>query len=102
VRILLRLRKESTNLSLAPPGQESGARTENIEEPLGSDIGVPEPQTMGTVEDLEMNEQSGYVIENTGSSLEDRQESGNVTENKGSYALKAGMLLKRKDVGGGR
>ena len=34
VRILLRLRKEFTNLPIAPPGQDDGARMENIEEVL--------------------------------------------------------------------
>jgi hypothetical protein len=43
---------------------------------------------------------SGNVYENKGSVFHGREESENVTENKDSYALKAGMLLKRKDVGG--
>jgi hypothetical protein len=47
VRILLRLRKESTNLPIAPPGQDNGARTENIEEPLDSDISSLNPQCEG-------------------------------------------------------
>ena len=32
--------------------------------------------------------------------LRKAEKSGNVIENKGSYALKAGMLLKRKGLGG--
>jgi hypothetical protein len=38
VRILLRLRKESANLPIAPAGQDDGGRMENIEEALESDI----------------------------------------------------------------
>jgi hypothetical protein len=46
-----------------------------------------------------MNELSGDVYENKGSAVHGRPQSGNVIENKGSYALKAGILLKRQ---GGR
>jgi len=38
VRILLRLRKESANLPSAPPGQDDGTQTENIEEVPHNDI----------------------------------------------------------------
>ena len=44
---------------------------------------------------LKMSDQCGNVYENKGSALRGRRQSGNVAENKGSYALKAGMLLKR-------
>ncbi|MGA9055851.1 MAG: hypothetical protein WB763_05000 [Terriglobia bacterium] len=47
-----------------------------------------------------MTDQRGNVYENKGPAFSRPRQSGNVTENKGSYALKAGMLLKRKDVGG--
>ena len=43
---------------------------------------------------------SGDVYENKGPLWKKWGLSGNLIENKGSYALKAGMLLKRKDVGG--
>ena len=46
-----------------------------------------------------MNEQRGNVIENKGSAFRSPRRSGNVIENKGGYALKAGILLKTKDVG---
>jgi hypothetical protein len=48
---------------------------------------------------LKVHERYGNVIENKGRLWKTPQESGNVTENKGGYALKAGMLLKRKAVG---
>jgi hypothetical protein len=47
---------------------------------------------------LKTNDRRGNVIENKGSRLDNRGRSGNVIENKGSYALKAGMLLKTKEV----
>jgi hypothetical protein len=47
-----------------------------------------------------LNEQYGNVIENKGATLTNRQISGNVIGKKGSYALRAGMLLKGKEVGG--
>jgi hypothetical protein len=49
---------------------------------------------------LKMNEQRGNVYENKGSAFRSQPRSGNVIENKGSYALKAGMLMKTKDVDG--
>jgi hypothetical protein len=98
VRILLRLRKESATHPAAPPGQDDGARMENIEKVLGSDITSENSQSVGAVEDLKLNEQRGNVIENKGSSLENRVQSGNIIENKCTYAQNAGMLLKRKGV----
>jgi hypothetical protein len=47
-----------------------------------------------------MTDQRGNVYENKGPAFSRPRQSGNVIENKGSYALKAGMLLKRKEVGG--
>ena len=47
-----------------------------------------------------MNEQCGNVYENKGPAFGSLGLSGNVIENKGSYALKAGMLVKTKEVGG--
>jgi hypothetical protein len=98
VRILLRLRKESSNLPIPPLGEDDGARMENVEETIDSDMSSDNSQTVGAVEDLKLNEQHGNVIENKGSRLEDRRGSGNVIENKGSYAQNAGMLLKRKGI----
>jgi hypothetical protein len=58
---------------------------------------------------LKINEQRGNFYENKGSVFHSQPRSGNVIENKGCCALKAGILLKRKDidcmswvVGGGR
>jgi hypothetical protein len=94
------LRKELTNPPVAPAGQDDGARMENIEEVLDSDISSQKPQSMATVENLTMKERSGNVIENKGSRLGNRERSGNIVENKCSYAQNAGMLLKRKGVVG--
>jgi hypothetical protein len=49
---------------------------------------------------LKMNERRGNVYENKGSVSHSQPRSGNVIENKGGYALKAGMLVKKKDVDG--
>jgi hypothetical protein len=67
VRILLRLRKESTNLPLAPPGQDDGGRMGNIEEALDSDIVSDKSESVEAVEDLKVKEQYGNVTENKGS-----------------------------------
>jgi hypothetical protein len=48
-----------------------------------------------------LGELCGNVYENKGSAFHGRDKSSNVIENKGSYALKAGMLLKSKELGGG-
>jgi hypothetical protein len=83
---------------MAPAGQDDGARMENIEKVLGSDISTENLQSVEAVEDLKLNEQRGNVIENKGSDLENRVQSGNVIENKCTYAQNAGMLLKTKGV----
>jgi hypothetical protein len=98
VRILLRLRKESTNPPTAPPDQDDGPAVGNMEEILESDIKSANLQSVGTVEDLKLSERCANVVENKGSRLENRKRSGDATENKGSYALTTGMLLKRKVV----
>jgi hypothetical protein len=97
VRILLRLRKESTNLPVAP-GQDDGGKIENIEGIPESDIAYESPQAVEAVQDIKMKERCGNVIENKGSRLESRQASGNIAENKDSYTQNAGMLLKTKGV----
>jgi hypothetical protein len=98
VRILLRLRKDSTNLPIAPPGQDDGARMENAEDALNSDIMSHEPQSVETVENLKMKERCGNIYENKGRALETPERCGDVTESKGSYAQNAGTLLKGKGV----
>jgi hypothetical protein len=52
-----------------------------------------------TIVTLKMKERSGNVYENKGPAFSNPERCGNVIENKGSYALKAGMLLKRQVVG---
>jgi hypothetical protein len=47
-----------------------------------------------------VNELSGDVYENKGPLWEKWARSGNVVEKEGSYTLKAGMLVKTKEVGG--
>ena len=63
VRILLRLRKELANLSIAPPGQDNGAGMENIDESLESDNVSENSQGVETVENLKIKERRGNVIE---------------------------------------
>ena len=99
VRILLRLRKESANLPVAPTGQDDGPRLGNMEEIVDSDIVSYNPQRAETVENLKMNARCGNVIENKGSRFEHREQTRNTTQNKGGYTLIAGMLLKRKELG---
>jgi hypothetical protein len=100
VRILLRLRKELTNLPTAPPGQDDGPRVGNMEEIVNSDNSPDNSQSVGTVGDLKLSERCANVVENKGSHLENRKRSGNPAEKKGSYAFKAGMSLKTMAVGG--
>jgi hypothetical protein len=64
VRILLKLRKEFTDLPTAPLGQDDGARIENNEEIPDSDISPDSSQGVEAVEDLKMNERCGNVYEN--------------------------------------
>ena len=98
VRILLRLRKESANLPVAPPDQDDGPRVGNMEDTFDSDIASDNSQGVEAVENLKMNDRRGNVIENKGSGLDNQGPSANVVENKPSYAQNAGMLLKTKDV----
>jgi hypothetical protein len=98
VRILLRLRKESTNLPTAPAGQDDSARMDNVEETIGSDIAPENSQGGETVENLKMKERSGNLSENKGPAFSSPGRSGNVIENKGSYAQNAGMSLKTNGV----
>ena len=66
VRILLRLRKDAADHAITPGGQDDGAGIENIEEILAGDISPDNSQSVGTVEDLKLNEQCGNVFENKG------------------------------------
>src|SRR5208337_334539 len=83
VRILMGLRKESTNLRTAPAGQDDGARMESMgsmgsmEEALDSDIMSHISQSLEAVEDLKMNERRGNIIENKGSEFERPGRNGN-------------------------
>ena len=108
VRILLSLRKESSNLQSAPFGQDDGTRTENFEV-LDGDIssrifvgaasgarghgqdarvtagGTPALQGVfqsAAMKCLKMTERSGNVYENKGSAFHRGAQSWNVTENK--------------------
>jgi hypothetical protein len=47
-----------------------------------------------------VNDRCRNVVENKGRVWKTQRLTGNVIENKGSYVLKAGMLLKRKEVDG--
>jgi hypothetical protein len=108
--------------------QESAVRSQNEEHPLSADCllliadcllnlrGVRAGGTLGprsslghdvlstrkeeTVVTLKMTDRRGNVVENKGQGLEATGRDGNVIENKGSYALKAGMLLKIKELHG--
>jgi hypothetical protein len=82
VRILLRLRKELTNLPVAPAGQDDGARIGNIEKVLESDNISEYSQGVEAVQDIKMRDRCGNVIENKGPGLEDWGRSGNVIENR--------------------
>jgi hypothetical protein len=65
VRILLRLRKEFTDLPVAP-GQDNGGRMENMEEAPDSDIMPATTQSVEAVEDTKMRDQCRNVHENKG------------------------------------
>ena len=76
VRILLRVRKEATDLPITPTGHDDGARMENMEEVLVGDIVSETPQSVKAVEDLKLNEQCGNVIEKKGPLWKTRGEAG--------------------------
>jgi hypothetical protein len=54
VRILLRLRKDSTDLPIAPAGQDDGGKKDRSEEIPDNDIMSAPSQGTKTVEDLKM------------------------------------------------
>jgi hypothetical protein len=72
VRILLRLRKELTNLPVAPASQDDGARMENMEGVPDNDIMSYTSQRVEARENSKMTERCGNVIENKGSVAEFR------------------------------
>jgi hypothetical protein len=72
VRILLRLRKELTNLPTAPPAQDNGGRMGNIDEVLDRDNESYDHQSVETLENLKMKERCGNVYENKGPRAESR------------------------------
>jgi hypothetical protein len=98
VRILLRLRKESANLPIAPPSQDDGPGMENIREIIDSDLLSEHIQGVEAVEDSKLNEQHGNVYENKGPALRGPRPTGNTAENKVSYAQYGGTSLKTKGV----
>jgi len=77
---------------------EEHKKRENPQASFGQDVGSG--VEMKERDSSKFGELCGNVYENKGPVFHGRDESGNVVENKGSYAVKAGMLLKRKDVGG--
>jgi hypothetical protein len=98
VRILLRLRKESTNPQIAPDGRDQGGWTENMGKALERGMSSQDSQGGEALEHSKMKKQCGNVLENKGSCLDGRAQSWNVTENKGCYVQNAGMSLKTKGV----
>jgi hypothetical protein len=76
VRILLRLRKDAADRPVAPAGQDDGARMENTEEMVASDISAQTPQIVKEVKDLKMNDQCGNVFENKGPLWKTGREAG--------------------------
>jgi hypothetical protein len=73
---------------------EQHKKRENSQPCFGQDVGSG--VEMKERDSSKLDERRGNVHENKGPLWKTWQRSGNVTENKGSYALKAGMLLKRK------
>jgi len=119
VRILLRLRKESANLPIAPTGQDDGARMENIEKALDSDIpsqnsqseeftnfpvtppGQDDGARMENIEKIlesDISSQNSQGVE-TVENLKMKERSGNVYENKGpsfSSPERTGNVIENK------
>jgi hypothetical protein len=100
VRILLRLRKDWTDLLAVPRSEDDGGGMEEIESAIDSDIMSYGLQGMEAAENSKVKEQCANVTENKGPAFSSPGRSGNVTENTGSYALKTVMSWKTKGVGG--
>ena len=112
VRILLRLRKESTNFPVAPAGEDDGGRMKNIEEALDSDISshdsqseeltnlsvAPPGQDHGArtenIEEIPDSDNSSYNQQGveTVESLKMNERCGNLIENKGSGLENRGQI----------
>ncbi len=69
VRILLRLRKDFTDLLVVPPSEDDGGVMEDIESGIESDIMSYDLQGVEAVENSKMKEQCANVIENKGPAL---------------------------------
>jgi len=82
VRILMRLRKELTNLPATPAGEDDGAGMGNIQEPLADD--TLSSQGVEALQEQKMNERSGNVTENKGSRLDNQESGANAGLNQGS------------------
>ena len=100
VRILMRLRKEFTDLPSAAHGEGDGGRMENMEGVPDNDIMSYTSQGVEAGENSKMTERSGNVYENKGPAFSNPGQTGNCPQNKGSCALNAGMLLRTKEVCG--
>jgi hypothetical protein len=98
VRILLRLRKDWTDLLAVPRSEDDGGGMEDIESALEGDSMSYDLQGMEAAENSKMKEQCANVLENKGPALGSPGQSGNVAENKGSYSQDAGILLTTKGV----
>jgi hypothetical protein len=75
-------------------------KRENSQASFGQDVGSG--VEMKERDFSKLDELCGNFYENKRSVFHGRDKSRNVIENKDSYALKAGMLLKSKELGGGR
>jgi hypothetical protein len=83
VRILLRLRKDWTDLLAVPPGEDNGGVMEDLESDIDSDIMSYDLQGVEAAENSKMKEQCANVIENKGPAFSGSGQSGNIAENKG-------------------
>ena len=93
VRILMRLRKETSNRPVSANGQDNGTGVAGMEKIFESDISPDNSQGAVAVEDLKLNEQCGNVTENKGPASGDPEPSWTVHENKGAQPSEAGMPL---------
>ncbi len=98
VRILLRLRKDFTDLLAVPRSEDDRGVMEDIEGGIESDIMSYDLQGAEVPGSSKMNERCANVIENKGPALSTAGPSGNVTQNKGSYDSKTVMSLKTNGV----
>jgi hypothetical protein len=102
VRILLRLRKDMTDLPVAPAGHDDGGGMEDVEKAPESAIMSHNLQGVEAAENSKLKEQCANIYENKGPAFSNPKRNGNVMENKSSYGQNAGMLRKRKGVIGNR